>query len=58
MATASFSTFSPMTPVMSLPPESTGCAAPMCVPGAMAVICAAMAMNTPADAARAPCGET
>ena len=40
------------------PPTATGWAAPMLVAGAMAATCAAMVMNTPADAARAPVGDT
>lgn len=40
----------------SLP--STGCAAPMCVPGAMAATSAAMVRMKPAEAARAPAGPT
>ncbi len=40
------------------PPTFTGWAAPMLVPGAIAAISAARVMRTPADAARAPDGET
>jgi len=40
------------------PPTATGCAAPMFVAGAIAATCAAMVMNTPAEAARAPVGPT
>ena len=36
----------------------TGWAAPMLVPGAMAATSAASVIRTPADADRAPCGET
>ena len=36
----------------------TGWAAPMLVPGAMAAILAESVMNTPADVAEAPLGET
>ena len=35
-----------------------GVAAPMLVPGDIAATSAAITMNTPAEAARAPCGET
>ena len=35
LAIASLRTFSPMVPVMSSPPDPTGEAAPMLVPGAM-----------------------
>ncbi len=44
------STFSPL-------PE-TGCAAPMCVPGAIAAMSAAMVIRKPAEAARFPDGPT
>ena len=37
---------------------ATGWAAPMLVAGAIAATCAAMVMNTPAEAARAPVGAT
>ena len=57
-ATVSFSTFCRRSPLMSLPEESTGCAAPMFVAGAMAATCPAIVMNIPADTARAPAGET
>ena len=40
------------------PLPSTGCAAPMCVPGAMAATSAAMVRMNPAEAARAPDGAT
>ena len=36
----------------------TGCAAPMCVPGAIAATSAAIVMRKPADAARLPAGPT
>src|SRR5512139_233355 len=56
-AAASLVTFSPMTE--SIPPcRLTGCAAPMLVPGAIAAMCAASVMNTPADPACAPLGAT
>ena len=57
-AMASFFTFSPMVPVMSSPPEPTGDAAPMFVPGAMYARCEASVMNVPALAARPPLGAT
>ena len=53
-----FSIFSPMTPLTSCPPLATGCAAPMLVAGAIAAMCPAMVMKTPADAAPAPLGAT
>ena len=40
------------------PLPCTGCAAPMCVPGAMAATSAAMVIRNPADAARLPDGPT
>ena len=40
------------------PSPETGCAAPMCVPGAMAATSAAMVSRNPADAARDPDGAT
>ena len=40
------------------PLPSTGCAAPMWVPGAIAAMSAAMVIRKPADAARAPEGPT
>jgi hypothetical protein len=40
------------------PVPGTGCAAPICVPGAIATTSAASAMMKPADAARAPDGPT
>ena len=39
-------------------PPATGCAAPICVFGAIAAMCAAIVMNVPAEAARAPAGLT
>ena len=57
-ATASFSAFVRRSPCMSAPDESTGCAAPMLVAGAIAAMWPASVMNVPADAARAPCGST
>ena len=53
-----FSIFSPITPLTSWPPPATGWAAPILVPGAIAAICPAIVMNTPADPAPAPLGET
>ena len=53
-----FSTFSPMTPVMSSPCPPTGCAAPMLVPGAIAATCAAMRDEDAGRAAAAPLGAT
>src|SRR5437764_3108931 len=41
-----------------LPPMLTGCADPMFVPGAIAAMSAASVMYMPAEAARAPDGET
>ncbi len=43
---------------IAAPPPDTGWAAPMCVPGAIAVTSAASAMMKPADAARLPDGPT
>ena len=40
------------------PPAVTGCAAPMCVPGAITATSAASTMMNPAEAARAPDGPT
>jgi hypothetical protein len=40
------------------PVAETGCAAPMCVPGAMTATSAAIVMTKPAEAARAPEGPT
>jgi hypothetical protein len=42
----------------SSPPNETGWAAPICVPGAITATLAAMVINTPAEAALAPLGET
>src|SRR6266508_6459506 len=54
VATASFRTFS-----LSMTPDTpTGWAAPTFVPGAMAATEPDSRMNVPADAARAPDGET
>ena len=58
LAFASFLTFSPIVPVMSSPPEPTGDAAPMFVPGAMYASAADIVMNVPALAARPPLGAT
>ena len=56
-AAASFSIFFMLS--LSTPPLSaTGWAAPMLVAGAMAATWAAIVMNTPAEAARAPVGAT
>ena len=57
-AAASFSTLRPSAPPMSLPFELIGVAAPMLVCGAIAATSAASVMNTPAEPARAPFGET
>ena len=57
-AAASFSIFFMLSLSMLPPPTATGCAAPMLVAGAMAATCAAMVMNTPAEAARPPVGAT
>ena len=57
-AAASLATFSIMVLSPPPPPTDTGCAAPMFVAGAIAATCAAIVMNTPADAARAPVGAT
>ena len=43
---------------MSSPPPATGCAAPICVLGAIAAMCDAIVMKVPAEAARAPAGLT
>ncbi len=40
------------------PPSSTGCAAPVLVPGAIAATSADSRMKKPAEAARAPVGAT
>ena len=57
-AAASFATFSDITGSMALPLPSTGCAAPLFVPGAIAATSADSRMKNPADAARAPPGAT
>jgi hypothetical protein len=57
-AEASFSIFRPRVPPMSPPVEVTALAEPMFVCGAIAATSAASVMNAPADAARAPSGET
>ena len=41
---------------MACPLPETGCAAPMCVPGAIAAMSAAMVRMKPAEAARPPAG--
>jgi hypothetical protein len=56
-AAASFSIFCFMTASIS-PVISTGCAAPVLVPGAMAATSPASRMKKPAEAARAPLGAT
>src|SRR5881397_1784497 len=56
-AAASFSTLR-MLSLSTPPPTATGCAAPMLVAGAIAATLAAIVMNTPAEAARAPVGPT
>ena len=58
LAIVSLRTFWPSVPVMSCPPDPTGDAAPMLVPGAMSAMLPASVMNVPALAARAPCGAT
>ena len=55
---AKFSIFWPISPLTSPPPSSTGCAAPIVVPGAIAARFAASVMKVPADAALAPDGAT
>jgi hypothetical protein len=57
-AAASFSTFFSISLSVVPPPTVTGWAAPMLVAGAIAATCAAIVMNTPAEAARAPVGAT
>ena len=57
-AAASFSIFTPSVPPMSSPVEVTALAEPMLVCGDIAATSAASVMNAPADAARAPSGET
>ncbi len=49
---------SPSSRPSSAPPPSTGWAAPMCVPGAIAAMSAAIVRMKPAEAARAPDGAT
>ncbi len=53
-----FSIFLPRVPLISSPPPPTGCAAPMLVPGAIAVTWPASVMNVPAEPAPAPLGAT
>jgi len=57
-AAASFSIFRPRVPSMSPPVEVTALAEPMFVCGAIAATSAAWVMNAPAEAARAPFGDT
>ncbi len=57
-ATASFSTFLPIVPPMSLPSAFTAEAAPIEVFGAITAKCPAMVMNVPALAALPPAGAT
>ena len=57
-AAASFSALARRSPSMSPPDPLTGCAAPMFVVGAIAATWPARVMKVPADAARAPGGET
>jgi len=57
-AAASFSILRMDSLSMVPPPAATGWAAPMFVAGAMAATCAATVRNAPADAARAPVGDT
>ena len=57
-AAASFSILRIISLSTAPPPAATGCAAPMFVAGAMAATCAASVMNAPAEAARAPVGDT
>ena len=57
-AAASLVTFSRRSPSISSPLPEIGCAAPICVLGAMAAIWPARVMNVPADAALAPAGLT
>ena len=56
-ATSSAAFFAIVSSIFS-PPPATGCAAPMCVPGAIAATSAAIVRMKPADAARAPAGPT
>ena len=58
LAIASFLTFSPSVPPMSVPSPLIGDAAPMLVPGAMRAMFAASVMNVPALAAKPPAGAT
>ena len=53
-----FSIFTHMSCPMSPPLLSTGCAAPIVVPGAIAATCAASVTNIPAEVADAPVGAT
>ncbi|OLD75578.1 MAG: hypothetical protein AUG87_12505 [Candidatus Rokubacteria bacterium 13_1_20CM_4_70_14] len=57
-AAASFSIFFIIVLSTVPPPSMTGDAAPMLVAGAIAAMCAASVMKTPAEAARAPVGAT
>jgi hypothetical protein len=57
-AAASFRTLRPSTLFSSPPPREIGVAEPMFVTGAIAATSAAIVTYTPADAARAPSGET
>ena len=57
-AARSFVIFSSGVPPMSSPPEPTGLAAPITVPGAIAATWPAMVMNVPAEAAWPPDGDT
>ena len=57
-AAASFTTFRRRSLEMFAPLESIGVEEPMFVPGASATTSAASEIHTPADAARAPFGET
>ena len=57
-AAASFSIFLIDSLSIDPPPAATGWAAPMLVAGAIAAMWAARVMKAPAEAARAPVGET
>ena len=57
-AAASFSIFSPSVPPMSPPFDWIALAEPMFVCGAIAATSPASVMKAPAEAARAPFGET
>ena len=57
-AAVSDATFFAIVSSIFCPSPETGCAAPMCVPGAMAATSAAIVSTNPADAARAPDGAT